>query len=452
MRRYISLICVCLVFFMCICSPAKAAESTWYSIFDYGVRSDVANANSRFIGLSGVSSYKATWDFPSPMMISSLDMVLFVKFGSLSNVVFQESRFHLTQIGSSSSGVYYRATLNLMQPTGFESISLWFDGVPGLLVYIESFDASTVNLDRMSISGTASFYDGRSSTNFTYPGNISRSVSVTEYKDTAVHTQIMIDPTLYDYNDFIFFLRNVNITSVSCYINDTIIPCEVVYLNSNDSDASYTTFSVKIDFTQYDRKSSGLCTLYLSGYVPSSGVTENVNVQVSVTSASGYVLGNESDPGAYWMKMIWWDMRGWFGTLTNNMVQYINDFRTDIVNHFNNLSGTLRGFFSGLETNLNSNFDDLIDVLSPDTAPADQLQSEMDQQTSDLNSISSALENLDTPDLNDFSGDLSNYVQMDDVFLAANPMRNALNNTFFQNLFMIALTLMLASYVLYGKR
>lgn len=310
----------------------------------------------------------------------------------------------------------------------------------------------SVSMDRVDLSGNGTFYNGTTSKSITFPGSNSQSVSVGELDDQEVRLMLTLDSKSFDYQEFIFNFRHINITSVTAYVDDVIIPVEVSPLNGNDSDQSYTYLNVRLDFTQFDRNSSFQCLLNVTGYVPTAGETESVSVQYGVTQATGYILDSESDPGGYWMKMIWWDMRGWFGTLQNIVIQYINDFRTDMINHFNNLSGTLSSFFSNLNSNLDSNFDDLIDVLSPDTTPADQLQSEIDQQTSDLNSISSALENLDTPDLNDFSGDLSNYVQMDDVFLAATPMRNALNNTFFQNLFMIALTLMLASYVLYGKR
>lgn len=108
--------------FSCIASPVAAAEYyTWVSVFDYSVRTDVTNANSRFINLTS-SSYRADFDFPSPVMIASLDLVVFVRFGSLSNIVFNSSRFNLTEIGSSSSGTYYRAHLDLLSANGVESI------------------------------------------------------------------------------------------------------------------------------------------------------------------------------------------------------------------------------------------------------------------------------------------------------------------------------------------
>lgn len=442
MRRYISLFCVCLVFIMCLAAPVSAADySTWNSIFDYSTRTDVADPNSRFISLESQSTYKARWSFPSDIMISSLDLVLFAKGGQLSSVTWDGTALTILQIGSSNSGTYYRVHRDLSSPREFDHISLTFTGSLGSVIYVESFNIRSVGMEHVDISGSGSFYAGLESSNFTYPINISRSVGVTENEDAGFHVRMILDPNKYDYNDFIFFVRNLNITAVSCYIDNVIIPVEVFALNGNASNDSYSAYNVRVDFTEFSRDVSGSCILYISGYVPTPGLNTNVSVQFSVVAASGYILSQSPDSNIFWLKTIWSDLGSWFSELNTDIQSYILDFKSDVAVKF-----------SSLNDNLDSNFAELIDVLSPDTLPADQLQSQVDQQANDLNQISGALEGLDTPSLDSISGNLSNYVDMDQLYLAGAPMRLVLNNNFFQNLFMVAFTLMLASYVLYGKR
>lgn len=442
MKRFISLFCVCLIVFMCLGSPVAAAEfSTWNSIFDYAARSDIADPNSRFISLESTSTYKASWYFPSDIMVSSLDLVVFCKSGSLSSIVLLQANLNLTEIGYSNSGTYYRAHLDLTSPRNFDHLSLTFSGSLGSLVYVESFNVKSVGMQPVRLTGTGYFYYGSSSQALNYPGSLSVSVPVTELEDTAFHFNLLYDAATYDYSDFIFFARNLNIVSVSAYVGNIMIPVDVQTLNGNDSDHSYSAFNVRLDFTEYSRDLSAACMLYVTGYVPSSGSDGNVSVQFGLTQASGYILSQNPDSSVYWLRTIWSDLGSWFSELSLNVKQYIDDFRSDTVIHF-----------SSLNDNLDLNFAALIEVLSPDTAPADQLKDQVEDQASDLNEISGALENLDTPDLSTISGSLSNYVDINHVILAGEPMRYALDNPFFTDLFMIALTLMLASYVLYGKR
>lgn len=97
-------------------------------------------------------------------------------------------------------------------------------------------------------------------------------------------------------------------------------------------------------------------------------------------------------------------------------------------------------------------FSQVVKLLGGETGVADEFQGEVTQQAGELEQMSSALESVEKPEISEVSGDLSSHVESSDVILAASPIQPLLENQYILSIFMISMTLMLGSYVLYGKK
>lgn len=222
----------------------------------------------------------------------------------------------------------------------------------------------------------------------------------------------------FDYITVYLYLTVAEITSISAVSDTEALDVETSFIQStNDSGKDVFNLTVKINTSNAD----SIVRLYIDGRV--------------FTGTNSFFIYNCS------------------GLNLVGVEGPTSDFMDTVTSGLSDIFTKMQEGFTNMVTSIQDGFYELISVLRPEATPdADDFQAGVDQQTGDLNNITGALENMDKPDLNEFSGDISEYVVSADLMEFTSPLQVFFDNQIILSIFCISLTLMLGSYVLYGKR
>lgn len=110
-------------------------------------------------------------------------------------------------------------------------------------------------------------------------------------------------------------------------------------------------------------------------------------------------------------------------------------------------------FLSRAFTFIGEKLDRLTELLSGSSdAGSDEFMENAQNQADSMAGLAGELESMQKPDVDSISGDISGYVPVSDMQMLTSPLTVIFRNDVFGALLMAALTLMLGSYILFGRK
>ncbi len=207
----------------------------------------------------------------------------------------------------------------------------------------------------------------------------------------------------YDYIDILMYTNVGSVTNVTCNMNGVAVPCDVTYLNNDVAMQGTYTYTIRMDLRSLDRTALGNAVAVVSGSTMPVGSLNYVDVM----SVHGYVSYDSLNA---------WQYLGYF------LYQQINS----IVNYLRQL----------------------VDGGSASSDLSQGVQDAVD----DLQQVDDSLQSVVRPDIDSVDVDVAK--KLNPVVLTAygNIFGILFNNEYISVIFILAFTLALVAYVLYGKR
>lgn len=208
------------------------------------------------------------------------------------------------------------------------------------------------------------------------------------------------DWQLYDFISLQFILNVASINSISASVGSQSLPVIVDILNSADAFPGATFIcSCRIDLSDVIRSDDEILSLCISGFL-----YDEQSYYVRAMNHLGYVSPSIIDPDVSWLEKI----------------------RNAIVEGFNKLVGT----------------DDQMGDFSDDAQ----------QQAGELHEGNDAMNQVEKPEIDSGSADISTIIAPDDLVNTTSWLSDILNAKYISQIMTLAMTLTLASYVLFGKK
>lgn len=200
----------------------------------------------------------------------------------------------------------------------------------------------------------------------------------------------------YDYIDFMFSFDVTAINSVRVSIGDSIVPCEVSYLDSDGINGHFW-FSVRVDLTSVNRTSLNELMVTVSGKVNSGGSNF-----ISVDGIRGYIDAGD--------------------------VNILHVFLRNIVTELASIKTALVG----------------------DSTSGDQFKDETDVLIQDLGGISDAMNSVDRPSMDSINTDFSGEINGASALMST-VFTEVMEVPWLSRFILASLTLGLLAFILYGK-
>lgn len=447
MKRYISII---LTIALCVCfviSPVSAAEletdSEWMEILEFSTFNDLGVNQAYFLGTQEffytipratvryvdiLFTYTENGTAPQIKLnnagdntryltIEKIDEGLYRAYGAVDN--WGDTKLQFILYGSTE--YYNKVEFLSIRATFFSSNSypssaslyvspsaeFYYTYTPGdpALVYFQ---------DDYTIDRSVEFYS---------------SVTLSEWKK-------------FDYIDVVIATRCLTLDSVSCRIGDNVIPISYSFVDGSapgfdsatgtddDTGGSVTLPFAAVRYVncRVDLRSLNRTALTSSPVLVFTGTYQSTSTcYFQLTSVCGHILNFSTNP---------------FLHIFNKIYSAVTYSVQSVVAQFNKL-----------ETWIDDMTSSIVGALTvEDSVAAEQFGDDVADKSEDLNNISGALDSVQKPDSNTVTGDVSGYVDTADVTNFAAPIVVLFDQPLILSIFMTSMTLMLSSYVLFGKR
>lgn len=238
----------------------------------------------------------------------------------------------------------------------------------------------------------------------------------------------------YDYIDFVFASNGISYDSITGVFNGTGLNIDYEYIDSPGDGYIYTV--IRMDLRGVRKTDGGTPVIKISGMAWDT-------FAVQLTQVTGHVLVSDIDPYVYWFNSI----RNGISSLHSGMEGWFSSLGNSIGGWFGQLEGWLADGFKSVTDKL----DQLINGSSDQQEAADQFKENASQQSGQIDSAIDSMQ-VARPD----SADMDTSVEGVTGGLDFSPFNAALltissTGTVYRLLF-IAVTLMLVSYVFFGKK
>lgn len=205
----------------------------------------------------------------------------------------------------------------------------------------------------------------------------------------------------YDYLEFMISLGCQSVNSVSASMGQTVLPCEVSYIDNDMTTVNNYYITIRIDVSELNKVTDDYPQIIIS-----ASLTPDAINSVSVLNASGFLK-----------------------SANGNFLFYL----------FRDLTNNLRSWFTTLYKSLNG-----------DTSSGDAFKEDSAELITGLDDISASMDSVQRPSMDsintDFTGDIS-----DASVLMAGLFTEVTEIPWFSTIILASCTLGLISYILYGK-
>lgn len=417
-RIGLCLLALCLVFssLFVTASATEISNDDWFNVLDYSTLND---SGDNFTSIKGTSDLN--YAIPGEMMISYVDVVIFTGGLPITSAYLQDiaqgykSELKILQINDVSGKYVYRL-YGAVRSAMYRSLTLTLvnNGTTYSYVEVESFKVSNNVLTHFGDLGTM---------------ELNTQSTRTTVNQTAVNTPVSItfDNTKgapytlnlacknwakYDYIDFTFSCYIDQVDSISASQGKISLPIQIVQWEDGSTDnnnyINNYKFCVRVDVRGLNRESVNLPILTVSGM---RGY-DTVDRVFTLTCVYGYVETDSPNIFYYYFRQLRTSLGGWFSSLED---------------HLSNL--------------FSASNDDAKDFVDEAAGKVDQ-----------MNEVNSGMNDLVRPDVDGIDVNLDSYVSPDSVLLLTSPFTSLFSNDLFAKMLLIIVTLMLVSYVLFGKK
>lgn len=420
-KHFISLALSLAIAICALVVPASAStyEERWTNVLDYAT---VNNQGSNSFGVS--SGSPIPFELPGTTIVQDIDIVFRSNRDITSVKVLREDGTLFTlQFSYVGSGIY-RAYGNL-SGYGFNTLSIVLAFSSGTVAYGEILQLriSSQTVDFYNVPATIS-----KSTSVTGPSSHSAGGDTTAFTftDTGEWSVIFTvsDWKKYDYIDFGFSSQNIVVGNISALIGDR---------------------SIEVNVESYDGDPEGTYSNMISGYLDIYGVDHDGSNVLTITVIGtcyntsgaqlwlGWLNGSikVDDPSIF--ALIWNSIKNGF----NSVVNWLGDICLDMITGFDRVVGKLEDFINGSDE-MNENVDNAVN--------------DMESVGGDLENVGGALNSVEKPATGDIQTGIDSFLPETSFLAYTAPIRKLWLNDTLVAMFMIVLTLVLVSWVFFGKK
>lgn len=412
-RRLSSFLLVVAVLCSCMTVTAHASEiyNPWTDIMDLATVND---AGTNYFAFNTSTSVNIDAGYES--VVSYIDMVWFCGYGAPDTIYLWRSAketarlsLNIERIGTSN---FYRVYGNV---GGYTLRNFKFD-VTSTKAYSGTTTYRSYEIRSCRIAGSIA----------TYPLTMSYDISpdaTAEYSQNAVYEPLVDleygapipytmeirveDWSLYDYLDIFISMQGSTVDSVVVEHNGRALP-----FTTTDHGTSYA------GQTNQDLYSGVvLGDTYMMLHVDLTTIQHSSSIDPTITISGFYNTGQYAS-------------MGW-----NSAIGYIRDAERGGVLHWFNLAKEF-----------------LTDLLGSDGTSTDDFEDNAAQQGGEIGGLNDELENVTKPPIEDIQTDVDDYLDPDDAQEAYAVFATLTGNSLVSSMLVMALTVALVAYVLYGKR
>lgn len=499
MKKIIPYVLIVSLLVCALASPVSAAEINTVNFLNYLASFSDVRDDLSYIELEGgtgevVFRLSKDLDFP----IYSIDLIISCDKGTLDEFEFGAFNTSCNLIFTRGTTNFYRVFSTLYDPMYLlerQDIQLFLYGSSGAVASILKFNVSPLPFTQIDINGSAAIYqDNELIGNSDLRSSIQKLVLIEapvnpDPEETIIYDDLpyrfvysLTEAKNFDAFDFRATYRNFYINSVTVFAGGQVLPVDYQLLQANDGTYNYYELAFDADLTGIDRTSSYNIEIHVNGvfYAENPGLFDLHGV---VNYCRGFLYSDVEDWKVnYFDRFLqsleeifdvsisidqvingvfkeWLQEHKWIGadlsdglTTIDQSIQYYSEelysflefFQSDVNASFLRLYGVLEEQFENLETVLY----EIFDIPSQE---AEQFEQGVINQDQELQAIVQGTK-IDTPNADSVTGDVSNIVDFSQVALITSPIGAFFENPLIYGIFLLSFTLMLASYVLYGKR
>lgn len=331
-------------------------------------------------------------------------------------------------------------------------------------------------------NNTVQYYTGSSTQYVKVPSDVSQNNQFVVY----LYPTNVSDWKKFDFWDAQLFMQVGEIDSISAVMGDIILPIEYNYLNDTSLVLSEYYVTVSVDLRDLIRTSSDYPMIIITG---SYFTGQN---RISMFGSTGSVVVADVDPQYIYFRDLQSKLESLFSAqnqflediesterlIYSYQIQYASDITSLISNLWNNsmkpffeswLSSVQQKFeevkqsirdvkdeisnrYLDLSSKLTYEFNRLIDAIKGDGSQADDFNQDVQDKTDTLETMGDVFDSVTKPSVDDVQVEVSDIVSGDDVSGVTSVVSLILGNSYFLNVFMMAMIMATAGYVLYGKR
>lgn len=326
-----------------------------------------------------------------------------------------------------------------------------------------TFDGIQDTIIKIPSAGTGTYV------NYSYGYNIKFYPGLNDKWQAYDEIDLMLAVNALSVNSITAYINNVDVLkSVSLCDNgtftdlrlrgDAAVENEYAYYFEASNDTRWVI--ITLDLTKVQKSTE---------YYPNiriDGIYEAANQPLITISRCVGVVYDDFDVESSWLKRIFSELKNGFSNLLINFTTWFNLFNNnlssillDVQNGFNNVLINLTTWFDLINNNIisfgqsiGSKLDQLIHGSSDQQSSADDFQQSMDDQSQELEDLTGDLSAVNKTPVEDVNVNVSGMVNPDVVILATNGIGGLLSNQIILRVFLMAITLALAGFILYGKR
>lgn len=246
----------------------------------------------------------------------------------------------------------------------------------------------------------------------------------------------------FDYIDIELALLTEEITSISAYYGDIVLPVDVSEYSGAADDRSQRIVTMRVDMRGLNKQ---LEDKYGNPLEPVFYVSGNLSplktFKVHILNCSGYVITNDVNPLYYY-----------FRDLGNRISGFFSDLGDSFASQFDGLKSHLSGLVqSVIDAIYDANSDDPSgDVTVPTETEA--TEDPVATQESVMEDLVDQMDDVTKPSIDDVEADISDIADADSLVLATSGLGVLMENSILAPVFTLCLIFSVASYVLFGKR
>lgn len=231
----------------------------------------------------------------------------------------------------------------------------------------------------------------------------------------------------------------VNTTNEEKYITVRFITCSTPGITIGSLYGSYSTIVSEDRLMQ-------IISAKLDGIYASVDEIESLlaSIQAEIESQTDYLSSIDGTLVS---------ISKYLSTTLRNLIASINQGITNVHGSLNTIFNQMSSGFTAVIQKIGSSADKIIAALAPDDGGAsEEFQDEAQQQAGAIKDGVDIMGSVEKPDVGDIDADVTDFLDTSAVGLMAGTINIFFRNNVFYQIFSLVLIMMMASYVLFGKK
>lgn len=435
--------------------PVSAAgmedTSGWYNVLDYTQVNTGSNTN-RF-GFTG--SHTISLTLPNVSKLCYVDFLLRVNEPLYATVVRTSNKKFKLNCVDVGDGIYrYWGYINAVN---YQTLDILFEGSQGVTYNCELLTCNVTNILRDSYAdiGVLSYdiqgydYISKKMSSINSPVNI----RVENNNDPSTFYILNVscpEWVKYDYIDFTFTLVAQSISSISACQGGTILDVDYTLIEGGVDEVTQSNkylICLRLDLTGVNRSAVTIPEITIRG-------TKGIYLDATLSRVTGHIEVDPVNPLLYFFDHLENHISVCFATLYSRLDTYYSNLRSvlvDIRSAINTQFGKLKGWLEDGFQSVVDKLDLLVNGSEEQQAAADQFNDNVNTQTGQIDQAVNDMQ-VSRPDAGSIDTSVSGITGNLDFGLLNTCVQALVDSNTIYQLLIMAVTLMLVSYLLFGKK